>query len=389
VSGIETLEFDNVVIGAGVVGLACAEALSRRYPNESLIVLERHFKFGQEASSHNSEVVHAGIYYTPGTLKARSCVEGKKLLYDFCREHQVPIMNCGKYVVASDDSHIPKLKSIRETAAANGVELEWLESAEATRRVGLELRAALWSPTSGIVDSHVLMERLAHLTESRGGMVLYKHAFHELESVTDTEVSFIARTGDGESMRIRCRRFVNAAGLASARIAEQFRALAGRGDSWQIKPCRGRYFTLASEWTGRYKFLIYPVPDPRGGLGTHLTIDLGLRGRLGPDVDWSRQEEPADLWDLYRFDDNVEELRDQFFEAGSKFLPGLKREHLEPDYVGVRAKLFKNGVAHPEFVIDDLGSHGLHTHLLGIESPGVTSSLALADLATNKREANP
>lgn len=368
----DAIEVDVCIVGAGVVGLAIADAVSRRLPEASVFVFERHPKFGQEASSHNSEVIHAGIYYKPGSYKAQSCVRGRDLLYRFCDENDVPYLRCGKFIVASDAGQAVKLEEIAANAMKNGVELERLSGAEASKRLGLDVALALWSPLSGIVDSHSLMQRLLDRTSNHGVHFLFNHRFNEVRE-TGESTSFTVIDPSGEVLPVRTRCFINAAGLGAARVAQQFPLSA----KWEIKACRGRYFFLSSEWTGRYKSLIYPLPDPRGGLGTHLTIDLSLRGRLGPDVDWPSGSLEADDWDHYKFDTNVDELRTQFFEAGRKFLPDLKSEDLSPDYVGVRAKLFKNGEAHQEFVLDT-SYHG-SIHCLGIESPGVTSSLAIAD----------
>ena len=372
---MEQIEVDVCIIGAGVVGLAIAEAISRTSPELSVFVLERHGKFGQEASSHNSEVIHAGIYYKPGSYKAESCIRGRDLLYRFCDANDVPYLKCGKFIVASDETQAAALEKIGENALKNGVELAPLSGDEASGRLGLEVAMALWSPLSGIVDSHVLMQKLLDLSANRGVHCLFNHRFGEVIDQTSGSTVFSVVDPEGAKLEIRCRQFINAGGLGAARIAQQFQL----ADKWEIKPCRGRYFYLSSEWTGRYKSLIYPLPDPRGGLGTHLTIDLSLRGRLGPDVDWPREPHEADDWALYKFDENVEALREQFFEAGRKFLPDLKAEDLNPDYVGVRAKLFRNGEAFTEFVLEGMNSDSGAIHCLGIESPGVTASLAIAE----------
>lgn len=379
---METIDVDVCIVGAGILGLAVAEEFAKAAPELAIVVLERHEKFGQEASSHNSEVIHAGIYYAPGSVKAATCTAGRDLLYEFCDREGVPYLKCGKFIVANDPDQANQLEKIRLNAAQNGVDLLPVPGSEASARLGLDIHAALWSPLSGVVDSHSMMQRLQDLAIGRGVHFLYGHHFERLNELSHEGSLFTVKDPNGEELQIRSRHFVNAGGLGAARIANQFTRENSGAKPWEVKACRGRYFFLSSEWTGKYRTLIYPLPDPRGGLGTHLTIDLSLRGRLGPDVDWPTGAVEADDWAHYKFDQDVDGLREQFFEAGRRFLPDLKLEHLSPDYVGVRAKLFKNGTAHPEFVIDS--SQPGVVHCLGIESPGVTASLAIARECVNR-----
>ncbi len=368
-------DFDVVIIGAGVVGLATAYEILRQDPGKSVLVVERHFKFGQETSSHHSEVVHAGIYYPAGSRKALHCVQGRDLLYDFCKQYDVPVLNCGKLVVASSEAQVGELEGIKQKAKANDVELSFMTKAEIDAKVGdSPYIAALWSQTSGIVDSHKMMARLEQLVLDSGNTVLYKHKLIASEMLGDGTSQLSIEDDAGQASTITASFVINCAGLAADRVGQML----GLSEKFRIKPCRGRYFAMSDRWTGKYKHLIYPVPDPAGGLGIHLTIDISLRCRLGPDVDWSSQEEPADTWSLYEFRPSDAERHQAFFESGKKLIPQLQYEDLKTDYIGVRPKLFIEGKAHNDFHIERTGDRGQCIHLLGIESPGLTSSLSIA-----------
>lgn len=373
-------DFDVVIVGAGVVGLSTAYEILRQTPDRSILVVERHFKFGQETSSHHSEVVHAGIYYPAGSRKALHCLKGKHLLYEFCGLYDVPVLNCGKLVVASSDAQVGELEGIKQKAKANGVDLSFMTKSEIDAKVGESpYIAALWSPTSGIVDSHKMMARLEQLILESGNTVLYKHKLVGSKFSNDGLCELSIEDESGESSTITAGVVVNSAGLAADRVGQML----GLSEKFRIKPCRGRYFAMSDRWTGKYKHLIYPVPDPAGGLGIHLTIDISLRCRLGPDVDWSSQEEPADTWSLYEFRESDAQRHQAFFESGKKLIPQLQFDDLKADYIGVRPKLFIDGKAHNDFHIERTGDRGQCIHLLGIESPGITSSLSLAKEVQN------
>ncbi len=374
---MDTWDTDLVVVGAGVVGLAVAQAVLAERPGLSALVLERHAKFGFETSSHNSEVIHAGIYYKGLPLKARHCRDGRELLYDFCQRRGIPHQNTGKFILATTAEQLPALEAIRAAAAENGVALQDADAAKCRDLTGNpQIYAGLWSPTTGIVNSHELMRTLEADISNAGAHLLYSHAYAGIESQGADGTLLRVKGPGGETTLIRARAVINAGGLAAARIANDF-GLAGL----EIRACRGRYFKLSSRWRKRFAQLIYPVPDPRGGLGVHLTFDLAGDARLGPDVRWAEGE--ADDHVHYRFEDGggLEILQNSFLEAGRKLFPDLQPGELAPDYVGVRPKLFVNGEAFKDFSIRQ-GS-GASWHLLGVESPGLTSSLSLAkDLAT-------
>ena len=351
-----------VVIGAGVVGLAVARALAGR--GREVLILEAAERFGSGVSSRNSEVIHAGIYYPRGSLKARLCVAGRDQLYGFCREHGVAHRRCGKLIVAGSESQLAELGRIRAAALANGVELTPLSGAEAR---GLEPQlncaAALHSPATGIVDAHGYMLALLGQAQSRGALLACDSAVTHVAVGAD---GFLIAV-NGAAPALHARALVNSAGLtapAVARLMEGFPA-AHVPASYYAK---GSYFALA----GRAPFerLIYPLPES-GGLGVHLTLDLGGRARFGPDVEWVPELDYA-----------VDPARAaRFYDAIRCWWPGLADGALEPAYSGIRPKI--TGPAEPaaDFRIDGAPAHGVHglVQLFGIESPGLTSSLAIAE----------
>ncbi len=352
-----------IVVGAGVVGLAVARALA--LAGREVLVLEAAEGIGTETSSRNSEVIHAGIYYPAGSLMARTCVAGKTLLYAYCAEHGVPHRNCGKLIVAADAAEAGKLESIRARAAANGVEdLRLIPAAEAlAMEPALQCTAALVSPSTGIIDSHAYMLALQGDAEDAGAVF----AFHAPAAGGRVgEAGLTLRAGGAEPMELGCRLLVNAAGLHAPDLA---RGLEGMPAQHVPAPyyAKGNYFTLA----GRSPFsrLIYPVPVP-GGLGTHLTIDLGGQARFGPDVEW-----------VDRLDYAVDPRRgDSFYAAIRRYWPDLPDGALHPGYAGIRPKIVPPGAPAQDFVVQGRAVHGVPglVNLFGIESPGLTASLALA-----------
>ena len=358
-------EFDCVVVGAGVVGLAVARALA--LTGREVLVLDAAEGIGTETSSRNSEVIHAGIYYPAGSLMARACVEGKHRLYDYCRERGIPHANCGKLIVATDEAEAEKLASIQARAAANGVpDLTRLTREEALAlEPELHCTAALLSPSTGIIDSHAYMLSLQGDAENAGAVFVF-HA--PVLGGRVTEDGVVIEVGGDEPMALRCRTLVNAAGLHAPKLA---RGLQGMPS--QLVPtayyAKGNYFTL----TGRNPFsrLIYPVPVP-GGLGTHLTIDLGGQARFGPDVEWVQE-----------IDYEVDPRRgDSFYAAIRRYWPALRDGALAPGYSGIRPKTVPPGAPGQDFTIMGPAAHGVPglVHLFGIESPGLTASLALGEM---------
>jgi L-2-hydroxyglutarate oxidase LhgO len=355
---------DCVVVGAGVVGIAVARALA--LAGREVIVLDKEDGIGTETSSRNSEVVHAGIYYPKGSLMARYCVDGRRQLYDYCHSHGVPFNNCGKLIVATDAAEALRLEEILGRALANGVEgMELLTEAQALAlEPNLSCRAALLSRTTGIVDSHAFMLALQGDAEAAGSMFVFKSPLLGGE-VQDDGIAL--SVGGADPMELRCRTLVNCGGLHAPALA---RAIRGMPSDRIPKSylAKGNYFMLS----GRSPFsrLIYPVPVP-GGLGVHLTIDIGGQTRFGPDVEWIDEVD-------YEVDPGRAE---SFYAAVRRYWPGLKDGSLQPGYSGIRPKIVPKGAPAQDFVLQGADVHGVRglVNLFGIESPGLTSALAIAD----------
>jgi L-2-hydroxyglutarate oxidase LhgO len=362
-------EVECVVVGAGVVGLATARALA--LAGHEVIVLDRAYTIGFETSSRNSEVIHGGLYYPPGSLKARSCVEGRRRLYAYCRKHGVPHSRIGKLIVATSEAEIGGLEKIAATARDNRVEdLEWLTPSQAQRlEPALRCVAALLSPSTGIIDSHALMLAYQGEAEAAGAAVILRTP---VISGAVRDPGFELAIGGNEPTTIRCRWLVNSAGLYAPALAH---AIAGMPPA-TIPPayfCRGVYFTL----TGRAPFsrLIYPVPVA-GGLGVHITLDLAGLARFGPDVEW-----------ISAVDYAVDPARSAvFYEAVRTYWPGLRDGALQPGYAGIRPKISGPDEPASDFVVQAAETHGVPglVNLYGIESPGLTASLPLADEVVRK-----
>jgi L-2-hydroxyglutarate oxidase LhgO len=360
-----TQAVEVVVIGAGVIGLACARALAQA--GREVVVLERHGQIGTETSSRNSEVIHAGIYYPTGSLKARLCVSGKKMLYRYCEEHGVPYRRCGKIIVASSPDQLPTLRQYQQQAERNGVEpLQWLSGADvAALEPAVGAAAGVLSESTGILDSHAYMLALQGDLESAGGMI----AFH-------TEVTRLAgsvhglRVVTGE-LELEARWVVNAGGLSAPALARWVCA-----DAPAARYARGHYYTYAGKTP--FSRLVYPVAEA-GGLGVHVTLDLGGQARFGPDVVWIEDVD-------YTFDDS---RRSDFETAIRRYFPGFEPQRLHPGYTGIRPKISPPGEPAADFRIDGPAEHGVGglINLLGIESPGLTASLAIANVVVEQVEA--
>jgi len=362
---------DTVVVGAGVIGLAVARALSMT--GREVLVLEANDTFGTETSSRNSEVIHAGIYYPQGSLKAKLCVAGRNELYDFCERYGVPHRRSGKLIVATSADQLDQLEKIKDAARLNGVNLELIDCAHAlTMEPSLACVAALWSPFTGIVDSHAYMLALLGQAEDAGALFAYR------SSVTRVWIDDgvrIAINGEREPS-LRARHLVNCAGLHAPDLATLFEGFPAAHVP-QAFMAKGNYFLLG----GRAPFsrLIYPVPEA-GGLGVHLTLDLAGQTRFGPDVEWI-----TDARD--RIDYTVDPKRaDRFYGAIKKYWPGLADATLVPGYSGVRPKISAPNAPSVDFRIDGPSDHGVPgiVNLFGIESPGLTASLAIAKHVATK-----
>jgi L-2-hydroxyglutarate oxidase LhgO len=361
---------EAVVIGAGVIGLAVARslALSPRLRGAQVMVLEATDAIGTGTSSRNSEVIHGGLYYPHGSFKARFCVQGRRQLYAYCLERGVAHRRCGKLIVATEAAQQAQLEALAVKATANGVEeLQWL-SAEQARALEPALRcsAALFSPQTGIIDSHGLMLSLQGDLEHAGGLVVF-HAAVERARCTDRGIEVEMADGSGLLTDL----LVNAAGVSAPVLARRF-----EGMPLDLLPsahyAKGNYFKLR----GRAPFsrLIYPVPEA-AGLGVHLTLDLGGQARFGPDVQWVH--DPNDL--------QVDPRRgDAFYEQVRRYWPDLPDDSLQPAYAGIRPKISGPNEPSADFRLIGPAEHGVPglVHLMGIESPGLTSCLALADQVT-------
>jgi L-2-hydroxyglutarate oxidase LhgO len=355
---------DCVIVGAGVVGLAIARRLAMA--GLEVIVLEAAEGIGTVTSSRNSEVIHAGIYYRAGSLMARMCVSGKKALYQYCRDHGVPHSKCGKLIVATSAKETEKLQSIRAHAEANGVLDMQLLSSDEARAVepALNCDAALLSPSTGIIDSHAYMLALRGDAEAAGAAF----AFHTPLVRARASGGRIEIEAGGEApMTLACDLLVNAAGLGAPAVARSI-----EGVPIELIPCaylaKGNYFSCSTR--APFSRLIYPVPEP-GGLGVHLTLDMAGQARFGPDVEW-----------VDHIDYAVDPARaERFYPAIRKYWPTLPDGALMPSYSGIRPKIVPPAVATQDFLIQGPRDHAVGglINLFGIESPGLTSSLAIAD----------
>ncbi len=362
-----------LVIGAGVVGLAVAREIAKR--GHEVVIVEAADAFGTETSSRNSEVIHAGIYYAKDSLKARLCVQGRDQLYAYCAERGVDARRIGKLIVATDAAQNDELLSLKAKAEANGVmDLRLLSAMEAQAlEPALYCTAALLSPSTGIIDSHGLM--LAYLGEAEEhGAMLALNA--PVQSGRWTGKHFEIETGGRDAMRLAARWVVNAAGLQAQALARRIagpRADAIPGSYY----AKGNYFIL-SGMKPPFSRLIYPVPEP-GGLGTHVTVDLGGQMRFGPDVEW-----------VETLDYQVDPARgEKFYAAVRRYWPGLPDGAIQPGYAGIRPKLSPGGGKTDDFVVQGAAEHGAPglIHLYGIESPGLTASLAIASLVADRLQA--
>ncbi|MBN2894188.1 MAG: NAD(P)/FAD-dependent oxidoreductase [Bacteroidales bacterium] len=360
------MDFEVAIIGAGVVGLSIAAKLSKDY---NLVVLEKNLKFGQETSSRNSEVIHSGIYYPKNSLKSKLCIEGRKMLYSYCEKNEIPYKKCGKYIFATSENEISKLDEILANAIQNGVEnarkisLEELKSSEPN----VSAVAALYFPESGIIDSHSLMKNFETETNNFGWQIVYNS---EVVAIDKIEKGYkISVKEENSTFSFTSKIVINAAGLYSDKIAEMVGAFK---PEYKLYYWKGEYFSVGNGKNKLVNSLIYPVPNAQVSLGIHATIDLNGGLKLGPNAVFLQNKEVN-----YSVDKN--NLK-EFYNSAKRFLPFLEIEDLFQNQAGIRPKLTNNPKEFRDFIIKNETEAGFENfiNLIGIESPGLTASIAIA-----------
>ncbi len=364
-------DFDSVVVGAGVVGLAVARALSRS--GRSVIVLEAESSFGQGISSRNSEVIHAGIYYSKDSLKQRLCCQGKRLLKDFCDSRKVNYSLVGKLIVANQKEGVAKLQEILNNGLRNGVmDLRMVYKDELTElEPGLRADQAILSPSTGIVDSHGLMLALLGDINDNGGIVSFQSSFVGARSIKG---GYSVTVESGEIIEITCRELINSSGLQAQKLSALVEGVP-RKTIPVSRLCKGTYFSLSGK--SPFSRLIYPLPN-KAGLGVHLTLDLAGRAKFGPDVEW-----------VNNLNYEVSSQRkDKFVDAIKDYFPGVNSEDLNPDYSGIRPKTVNAGESAQDFIVQFSDQHHLpgYVAMYGIESPGLTAALAIGEYVCDRIE---
>ncbi len=366
---------DVCIVGAGVVGLALARALASVLPERDIVLLEQHGQVGMETSSHNSEVIHAGIYYAPGSLKALCCVQGRELLYDYCHSMDIPFRRIGKLIVANfDEQH--RLEDILVRARMNGVNSLQLLDAAQIRALEPNVQAdlALWSPDTGIIDSHSYMQHLLREAQAKGVMLAIQTSLVHTSVKPGSGGFDLTLQSVGQTIKLVSRVLINCAGLHAAHVARSIEGLSSSHVP-QIQFLKGNYLRLSGK--SPFSHLIYPVPDlAHRGLGIHATLDLGGQCRFGPDI------EPVSSLDLA-----VDSSRIPLFSREIKrYFPGLNEKKLSVDYAGIRPRLLTNDGSAADFMIQNASTHAISGlwQLFGIESPGLTASLALAELVARQ-----
>lgn len=367
---------DCLIIGAGVVGLAVANSLAK--DGQSVLVIERHASFGRETSSRNSEVIHGGMYYPTDSLKATLCVEGRRLIYDFCRVHNIPYKKTGKIIVATKVEEVSSLGKLLQLGSTNGVEGLRLITKEEIKDFEPHVSgiAALYSRETGIIDSHRFMSCLVALAQERDIIVAYNSEF--LQATKENRGYKIAVKNGHDELNLMAKIVINSAGLDSDIVARNS-GFDLEKYYYNLHYCKGQYFRLNSVKAGLLKMLVYPVPKPAsGGLGVHATVDMAGGVRLGPDDEYLK----------LRFQDySVDSLcRKKFYESARNFMPFIFEEDLSIDTAGIRPKLQKPGGDFRDFVISDEADKGFpgFINLIGIESPGLTASLAISRYVREK-----
>ena len=364
------MDTEITIIGAGVIGLAIAERISK--DNRNVFLIEKHLTFGEETSSRNSEVIHAGIYYPEGSLKARFCVKGKQMLYEYCRKYDVPFKNCGKLIVATNETEIAALKGIKVKAENNGVNdlIDFGVNEIKEIEPNISALKALYSPSTGIIDTHSLMKQYETNAINNGTQLVYGSEVKGIRKIDDG-YKITLNEANGTIYTFSTKTIINSGGLT----ADMVSGMVGINDeSLRIRFCKGEYFRLSSPKNRLISRLIYPVPHHNlEGVGIHVTIDMGGGVKLGPDVTWLESK----TYD-YRVDMTKQEA---FYTSAKKFLPFIEINDIVPEMAGIRPKIQVPGGPASDFYISEESERGYpgFINLIGMESPGLTSSLAIAE----------
>jgi L-2-hydroxyglutarate oxidase LhgO len=369
------MDYDVVIIGAGIIGLACGMEISKN--GFSVLIIEKHPYFGDEVSSRNSEVIHAGIYYKENSLKAKLCVAGNASIYEHCREYNIPFNNCGKLIVSTDKDQEENLIKIFNNANKIGARnLEIISGKQAQKmEPSIICESAILSPSSGIVDTYRLMQSFEAIAKNNNSDVIYNHKLINIDRENNNWISVIEDSG-GDQFKIKSKYFINSAGLDSDKIAE----LAGIDiikEKYDLTYSFGRYFRFKPSLGKFVNRLIYPVPDKNTpSLGIHITIDLAGGVRLGPDVEFAKENTKD-----YTISD---ELKSKFYNAGKQYLKQIKFDDIYADYSSIRPKLQKPGEPQRDFIIKEESEKGMpgFINLIGIESPGITASIEIGKMVS-------
>lgn len=369
------MDVEVIVIGAGIVGLACARESARQ--GFSTLLIERHESFGQETSSRNSEVIHSGIYYDPGSWKARLCPAGNRTMYEDCRRLGVWHRRCGKLIVAVTAEEEPEIQKLYDRGITNGVENPSIIDTGQAAKMEPNIRccSAIYLPSTGIVDSHELMKAYLHEASSLGADVAFGVEFVGMEDKKDGYRLALRERGGG-AQKVTARFVVNSAGLGAEKVARSFGIDVDEA-GYRMFPNRGHYYKVSPAKSRLVSRLVYPVPHPQEvGLGIHITVDKAGQCKLGPDAEYLNAT-PGDQW--YNFDDS-DARRQKFFNAARRYFPSLELQDLSPDQTGVRPKIQAPGTPARDLVIKEESDRGLPgvIDLIGIESPGLTSAAEIA-----------
>lgn len=363
--------FDYCIIGSGVIGLAIAYQLSLDFTNKKILLIEANHQYGSETSSRNSEVIHAGIYYSPGSLKATLCKQGNQRIYDFCQSYSIPHKRIGKLIVASHPDELSSLEALQKNASKNGVNLTFLNQKQCKEKEpNVNAVGALLSESTGIIDSHSYMQTLLTLAQQQGALYSPNTRFlHAKKANLEYQVSL--DTSDGEFI-IESKNIINCAGLLAPQVAEKIDDISPKHVP-QYALCKGHYYTYQGH--SPFSHLIYPLPNKNtNGLGIHATLDLSGQVRFGPDTQYINNID-------YSFCNHTDlELKDEFAQSIRRYFPGIQSERLHASYTGIRPKLSSQNEAAKDFLIQGKEFHGITglINLFGIESPGLTASLAIA-----------